>query len=143
MLIPIFAFLGVFVLIAAGGLLLFYREEMLQRISDAINPQPKQKSLMSAIQQTGLSLGGVVEHFESVIPKSQAEVSVVLQRLQRAGLRDESAKRIFYGSKALVPLALCAVILVSGLGDMAGSEGVFFCLSHCLGAGISGTGFLA
>jgi len=126
MLIPIFAFLGVFVLIAAGGLLLFYREEMLQRISDAINPQPKQKSLMSAIQQTGLSLGGVVEHFESVIPKSQAEVSVVLQRLQRAGLRDESAKRIFYGSKALVPLALCAVILVSGLGDMAGSEGVFF-----------------
>ena len=95
----IFTFCVVFLLIVSGGLLLFYREEMLQRISDAINPQPKPKSLLSTIQQTGLSIGGVVEHFETVLPKSQAEVSIVLQRLQRAGFRDESAVKIFYGSK--------------------------------------------
>ncbi|MGA3080944.1 MAG: type II secretion system F family protein [Terracidiphilus sp.] len=110
----IFAFFVVFLLIVSGGLLLFYREEMLQRISDAINPQPKQKSLLSAIQQTGLSISGVVEHFENVVPKSQAEVSVQLQRLQRAGFRDESAIKIFYGSKVLVPLLLCILCFVTG-----------------------------
>ena len=116
----IFAFFGVFLMIVSGGLLLFYREEMLQRISDAINPQPKEKSLLTAIQQTGLSIGGVIEHFENVLPKSQAEVSIVLQRLQHAGFRDESAVKIFYGSKVLVPLLFCILVLVSGLGDMGG-----------------------
>jgi tight adherence protein C len=71
---------------------------------------------LTAIQQTGLSIGGVVEHFENVLPKSQAEVSIVLQRLQRAGYRDESAVKVFYGSKVLVPLLLCALALVSGVG---------------------------
>jgi tight adherence protein C len=116
----IFAFFGVFLMIVSGGLLLFYREEMLQRISDAINPQRKEKSLLTAIQQTGLSIGGVIEHFENVLPKSQAEVSIVLQRLQHAGFRDESAVKIFYGSKVLVPLLFCILVLVSGLGDMGG-----------------------
>jgi tight adherence protein C len=116
----IFAFSGVFLVIVSGGLLLFYREEMIKRISDAINPHPKEKSLLSAIQQTGLSIGGVVEHFENILPKSQAEVSIVLQRLQRAGFRDESAVKIFYGSKVLVPLLFCILVLVTGLGDKGG-----------------------
>ena len=116
----IFAFFGVFLVIISGGLLLFYREEMLQRISDAINPQRKEKSLLTAIQQTGLSIGGVIEHFENVLPKSQAEVSIVLQRLQHAGFRDESAVKIFYGTKVLTPLLFCILVLVTGLGDLGG-----------------------
>ncbi|MGO9777616.1 MAG: type II secretion system F family protein [Terracidiphilus sp.] len=116
----IFAFCGVFLMIISGGLLLFYREEMLQRISDAINPQPKQKSLLTTIQKTGLSIGGVIEHFENVLPKSQAEVSIVLQRLQHAGFRDESAVKIFYGTKVLVPLLFCILVLVTGLGNIGG-----------------------
>jgi tight adherence protein C len=75
---------------------------------------------LTAIQKTGLSIGGVIEHFENVLPKSQAEVSIVLQRLQHAGFRDESAVKIFYGSKVLVPLLFCILVLVSGLGDMGG-----------------------
>jgi tight adherence protein C len=120
--IAISTFAAVFLLIVSGGLLLFYREQMLQRISEAINPRPKQKSLKSAIQQTGLSISGVVEQFENVLPKSQAEVSVSLQRLQRAGYRDESAVKIFYGYKVLVPLLLCALALVTGVG----ARGSFF-----------------
>jgi tight adherence protein C len=111
-------FLVVFGLIASGGLLLFHREEMLQRISDVINPRPKPKSLLSAIQQTGLSIGGVVEHFENVVPKSQAEVSVLLQRLTCAGFRNESAPRVFYGSKAVLMVVLCLLALVTGLGSL-------------------------
>jgi tight adherence protein C len=44
----------------------------------------------------------------------------VLQRLQRAGFRDESAVKIFYGSKVLVPLLFCILVLVTGLGDLGG-----------------------
>jgi tight adherence protein C len=117
-------FCVVFLLIVSGGLLLFYREEMLQRISEAINPQqPKQKSLMSTIQQTGLSIGGVIEHFENVLPKSDAEVSVVTARLQRAGYRDESAVKVFYGSNVLA--------LVTGLFRLS----PFFVITICLGLG--------
>src|ERR1035437_6089171 len=99
----IFTFCVVFLLLVSGGLLLFYREDMLQRISDAINPHPQQKSLLSAIQQTGLSIGVVVEHFENILLKGLTETSVALQRLQRAGFRDESAVKIFHGSKVLIP----------------------------------------
>jgi tight adherence protein C len=127
----IFAFAVVFLLLASGGLLLFYREGMLQRISDVINPRPKQRTLLTAIQETGLSIGGVVEHFEHVLPKSQAEVSVVLQRLIRAGYRNESAVKIFYGSKVVVPLLLCALALATGLAAM----NPFFAYALALGLG--------
>jgi tight adherence protein C len=133
----IFTFFVVFLLIVSGGLLLFYREEMIQRITEVINPHPKPKSILSTIQQTGLSIGGVVEHFENILPRSQAEVSVVLQRLQRAGFRDESAVKIFYGSKVLVPLLLCALVLGTGLGSYGGP----FLYIVALGIGFLGPDF--
>ena len=117
--IVLLTFVVIFGLIVSGGLLMFNREEMLQRISDVINPRQKPKSLLSAIQQTGLSIGGVVEHFENVVPKSQAEVSVLLQRLQHAGFRNESAKGIFYGSKVVLIVTLCLLALVTGLGALS------------------------
>jgi tight adherence protein C len=126
----IFMFLVLFALIVSVGMLLFYREEMLQRISEAINPQPKQKSLLSAIQQTGISIGGVVEHFESVLPKSQADVSIFQQRLQRAGFRDESVVKVFYGAKVLIPIVLVVLVLATGLG---GFSPFFYVLALGLG----------
>jgi tight adherence protein C len=118
MLIAVFGFVVVFLLVGSAGLLLFYREAMLQRISDVINPQPKPKTLLGTIQQAGLSVSVVVEHFERVLPKSQAEVSVIEQRLIRAGYRNESAVKIFYGTKVMMPLALCVLALVTGLADL-------------------------
>jgi tight adherence protein C len=125
------AFFVVFLLILSGGLLLFYREEMLHRITEVINPQAKQKSLLSTIQQSGFSIGGVVEHFENILPKSQAEVSIVKQRLIRAGYRNESAIKIFYGSKVVIPLVLCVLATVSGLVNI----GAFFVYALALGLG--------
>jgi len=125
------AFLLTFVLIASGGLILFYREAMLQRISEVINPKAKPKSLITSIQESGFSIGGVVGQFENVIPKSQAEISVIKQRLTRAGYRGESAVGIFYGSKVVVPIGLCLIAAVSGLGDWK----PFFVYLVCLGLG--------
>ena len=126
-----FTFLAVFLLIASAGLLLFYREVMVKRISEVINPAPKQRSLIETIQQTGSSLGGMVEHFEQVLPKSQAEVSVAQQRLVRAGYREEQAIKILYGAKVLLPLLLLAIAFLTGL--MA--KNVFMTIAFAAGGG--------
>jgi tight adherence protein C len=127
----IISFVVVFLLIASGALLVFYRDALPQRIAEAINPRPKKRNVVEAIKESGLSIGGVVEHFQQVLPKSQAEVSVALQRLTRAGYRNESAVRVFYGYKVFVPLALAAVALVSGVAKLS----PFFVYASCLGLG--------
>jgi tight adherence protein C len=125
------AFLVIFVLIASGGLLLFYREAMLQRITDVINPSAKKKGLIGQIQDSGFSVGSLVEHFNSVIPKSQAEVSVVKARLIRAGYRTERSIKMFNGAKFLTPLAICAVAWATGLYKLS----PFFVYACGLGLG--------
>jgi tight adherence protein C len=112
-----FSFCVIFLLIASGGLLLFYREAMLKRVSAVVTQRAQRKSLSDTLQKTGSSLGIMVEQFERVIPKTQAEVSVVQQRLIRAGYRKDSAVKLFYGMKLLVPLALCVAVLCSGLAS--------------------------
>jgi tight adherence protein C len=135
--IAILAFAVAFLLIASGGLLLFYRESMLERISEVISPNSKPKTLLSSFQESGFSIGGVVTHFDSVLPKSQAEVSVVKQRLIRAGYRKESTIKIFYGCKVLIPVSLCAVALVTGLASLS----PFFVYASALGLGYLGPDF--
>jgi len=129
-----FTFLAVFLLIASAGLLLFYREVMVKRISEVINPRREQKTLISTIKQTGFSIGNVVERFEQVMPKSEKEVSVIKQRLVRAGFRDESAVKMFYGFKVVTPLLLCLVVTLTGLASLSPL------LVYVLAAGL---GFLA
>ncbi len=89
-----FTFFVIFLLIASGGLLLFYRAAMLQRISAVVTPRTAQGGLFSRLQRR-VSVGGVVRRFERVMPKSQAEVSVAQQRLIRAGFRNDSRGECF------------------------------------------------
>jgi len=117
MAVIVITFCSVFLLIASGGLLLFYRGAMFKRISGIVPRVKEERSLVSTMQQTGTSLGVVVEKFEKVVPKSQAEVSVVQQRLIRAGFRKDSALSFFYGTKVLVPLSLAAIAFFTGLGE--------------------------
>jgi tight adherence protein C len=114
MTIVIVAFLIVFLLIASGGVMLFYREQMTQRLTAVISTEEKQsKTLRQTIQQSGFSIGGAMAHLD-IIPKSQAEVGVMQQRLIRAGYRTESAIKVFGGIRICVPILLC--ILVFSLG---------------------------
>ena len=137
MVIVVIAFCAAFLLIASMGVLLFYREALPQRIAEAINPRPKKRNVINAIRETGFSIGGAVEHFEHLLPKSQAEISIVLQRLQRAGYRDESAVKIFYGCKVFIPIVLCVLAFVSTLASFA----PFFIYASCLGLGFLGPDF--
>ena len=127
----IFAFLAVFLLIASGGLLLFYREVMLQRISEVIHPRPKEKSIGSVVQQAKSSIGSLMESVENLMPRSDKEVSIVVQRLTRAGYRNESAVKVFYGCKVAAPILLSALALVTGLASL----GPFFVYLMTLGVG--------
>lgn len=126
-----FTFIVVFLLIASGGLLLFYREAMLLRISEAVTLRPKRRSLLGTIQHTGSSLGSVMAQLERLLPRSQSEVSVTQQRLVRAGYRSETAVKTFYGSKVLVPLALCVLVAITGVGR----EETFIVYAVALGLG--------
>ena len=126
------SFFAVFLLVLSGGLLIFYRETIQARISSAINPQVKQqKTLKTKILDTRDVLEGVVERFERVIPRSEAEVSVVQTRLIRAGFREDSALKIFYGAKVITPLTLCLIAAVTGLA----SQNPMFVYIACLGLG--------
>lgn len=124
-------FLVVFALIASGGMLLFYRQAMLQRISDVVNPQAKRGPLLGSIQQTSTSIGDVVGNLDRVVPKSETEKSVIGQRLARAGYRNESAIRILYGAKVLTPVALLLVSFATGMLSAA----PFFAWAASLGIG--------
>jgi tight adherence protein C len=110
-----FTFLVIFLLIASGGLILFHREAMLQRISAVVTPRVKQTGGLYGRLQRRVSVGGVVQQFQRVLPRSQAEVSVTQQRLIRAGYRNDSTVNVFYGAKVVVPLALFLLVMVSGL----------------------------
>lgn len=115
--LALFAFVAIFLLVCSGGLLIFYRARMAQRLSAALNPHTEEESWLGRLKmnRAGSSLKAAVQPFEKVLPKSPKEVSVVQKRLIRAGLRDDAHLRIFYGSKVLIPLWLCVLVAVSGV----------------------------
>src|ERR1035437_10114444 len=131
MAIVLVSFGAVFLLVTSAGLLLFYREAMIQRIADVVNPRAKKADLLSSLQQTGSSFGGFVEQLNRVVPKSEAEVGVIQKRLGRAGIRKDSAVQVFYGAKVLVPLVLCILAVATGFA----SYSPFFAYAIALGLG--------
>ena len=130
----VISFVIAFLLIASGGLLIFYRDKIQERISSALYPRAQKKSLSSTLEETRHVIGGVVEHFEKILPKSQAEISVVQQRLVRAGLRSDNAVKMFYGAKVITPVVLIVLAWVTGAIHI----GPFFVLAMA-----GGIGFLA
>jgi tight adherence protein C len=123
----VISFLIAFLLIASGGLLIFYRDTIQERISAALYPRANKKTMTTTLEETRHVIGGVVEHFEKILPRSQAEISVVQQRLVRAGLRSDTAVKTFYGAKVMVPLFLLLVCWATGLLHL--SPFFFLCLS--------------
>jgi tight adherence protein C len=111
------SFCAIFFLIASGGMLLFYREAMIQRISQVVTPQSKRPDILNSTQQIGSSIGGFVEQLNRVLPKTDAEVSIAEKRMVRAGYRSESAVKIFYGAKVLIPLIFCALAIATGFAS--------------------------
>ena len=87
--------------------------------------------MTTTLEETRHVIGGVVEHFEKILPRSQAEISVVQQRLVRAGLRSDTAVKTFYGAKVMTPLFLILLSWVTGLMHFS----PFFILTLAAGVG--------
>src|ERR1700704_4612735 len=110
----VFSFLVIFLLIVSGGLLLFYRQAAGPSHSSVVTSRPGMSALAGTPRSRAFSISQIVQQLERVVPKSQAEVSVVRQRLIRAGYRRDSALKAFYGAKSLCPVALCIFAAASG-----------------------------
>ena len=125
-------FIGVFTLIASGGLLLFYREAMVQRLTDVVLQRPKRGPLLETIQQTGTSIGGMVGNLDRMVPKTGEEKSVIATRLARAGYRNETAAKYLYGAKVAGPLLL---LMVSSMLGLMQSSSFIFAAAASVGLG--------
>jgi tight adherence protein C len=134
MTLPIIVFAAVFLLLATGGLLVFYRDAALGRLASVI------PSWSPGVGKGLGRLGGIrastavsrfVDPFAKILPRSVTEVSVIQKRLVRAGYRQPGAVGLFYGSKILTPLALVAVVTLTG----AYQYGLFFAYAIAIGLG--------
>ncbi len=133
MLIAIAAFVGVFLLLILGAYLFTSKDSMADRVTAVISPNMQRgDKLKSRLAETGVSFTVFLGFFEKLLPRSAGEVSVVQQRLIRAGFREEGAINYFYSSKVLVPLVLCIIALVSGL---ANATSPIFVYIMCLALG--------
>src|SRR5689334_5313132 len=98
-------FLAIFLLVTSIGLLLFYRETMLQRLAAVIAPDTgaSKNKLTQWFEVYSKKSQSVIAPFQKVLPRSPEEVSVIQKRLIRAGYRKDSYLNLFYASKVLVP----------------------------------------
>jgi len=116
----IVSFLATFGLLVSAGLLLFYRDTVMDRLQAIVETRSGASLgfFGRLLERKPTSLESIVKPFQNVLPRSVAEASIVQKRLIRAGYRDASAINVFYGSKVLVPIGLSALATVTGLYQM-------------------------
>jgi tight adherence protein C len=111
--LAIFAFLAAFLLMSSLGLLIFYRQTTLRRLSQVVSRADDASLLRSIAPGPGSRLEQLVKPFQKLVPRNPADVSTVQKRLARAGYREQSYINIFYSSKVLVPGALCLIATIT------------------------------
>ena len=131
MLIIAMAFLAAFLVALSTGLLLFYREAMLDRLAEVTSRGTSQGLMERLLSRRTAHVQSLIDPFQRILPRSPKEISVIEKRLIRAGIRGESAVNFFYGSKVLVPLVLTSLALVTGIYHM----GPFFIFGLTAGLG--------
>ncbi len=132
MVIAALTFLLLFCLVVVVGIGVYGRGTMQKQLASAISSPADQSSLLERLRaKPSASIEAMVQPFQKVLPKSSAEMSVIQQRLVRAGYRGESYVNIFYGLKVLVPVTLAVFATVSGAYEIGG----FFVYALALGLG--------
>jgi tight adherence protein C len=128
----VISFLATFGLLVSAGLLLFYRDTVMDRLQAIVEPRSASLGRFGRLlQRKPTSLESIVKPFENVLPRSVAESTVVQKRLIRAGYRDSSVVNVFYGAKVLVPIVLSVLALVTGFYE----AGPIFIFTLCAGLG--------
>jgi tight adherence protein C len=113
--LAIFAFIAAFLLITSLGLLFFYRQRVLQRLSKMVSRAADARLLGIVAPTRGSKIEKLVKPFQKVVPRTPEDVSTVEKRMIRAGYRDKSFVNIFYSAKVMVPGLLCILATVTGV----------------------------
>ena len=132
-----FTFLVIFLLIASGGLLIFYREAMLQRISAVITPA-KQAALRHSIQRR-VSVAGIVQRFERVLAQEPGRGLCRAAAPHPCRLSQRLRGKCLLWREGAGSPGLVAVDLAERTGQL---QPVLH-LRHGLGPGLSAARFLA
>jgi tight adherence protein C len=132
MLIVIF-FVGGFCLLASAGVLLFYRDDVVDRLAAITGSSAGyERGFWSRLRgRKSGSFEQIIKPFQNVLPRTTEESSVIQLRLIRAGFRQPSNVNLFYGAKVVVPLSLATAATVTG----AYQAGPFFIYAVTLGIG--------
>lgn len=110
-----FAFIAAFLLVSSVGVLVFYRQATLRRLSQITSRAADASLLRSGRPVSGSRLKKLTKPFQKVVPRSREDASTLEKRLGRAGYRGKSYVNIFYSAKVLVPGLLCIFVTVTGL----------------------------
>jgi tight adherence protein C len=111
----ILAFFGTFGLIGSAGLLLFYRDAVMERLSGIVDQRLGRSARLShMLRPTEGTVEQLVKPFQNVLPRSERDVSVLQKRLTRAGYRQEGAVNMFFGGKAVVLIGMGVLAVASG-----------------------------
>jgi tight adherence protein C len=111
--LALLAFIAVFLLMSSLGVLMFYRQKTLQRLSQVVS-RPADASILRAVAAPpGSRIEKLVKPFQKVLPRSPKEVSTLQKRLISAGYREKSYLNIFYSCKVLLPVSLCVLVTVT------------------------------
>jgi tight adherence protein C len=111
------AFLGTFGIVVSIALLLFYREDLMERLQTVVEPDSASSwvRITSKLQRRQHTVETITKPFQNMLPRSAEESSVVQKRLTRAGYRHPNALNVFYGAKVLVPILLTVFATVTGV----------------------------
>lgn len=131
MAIALFSFAVIFALVVSGGMLMFYRQANVQRVSSVVIEPDRRNRLLSGIEQTKFSVGGALSYLGRAVPRTPAELSVRQTRLVRAGFRGSNAVKFFYGTQVLVPTTFVLISLITGFTAYS----PFFAYASSLGLG--------
>ena len=113
--LALIAFISGFILISSLGILVFYRQVALRRLSQMVS-QTDAASLLRILAPTRTSkIEKLTKPFQKVVPRTTQDVSTVQKRLVRGGYREASYVNIFYSAKLLVPALLCIIATVTQL----------------------------
>jgi len=116
--LAIVTFLTAFLLMSSIGILLFYRQTSLRRLSQIVSREDS--SVLRSLSPTPVSrIDKLTKPFQKVVPRSTEDISVVQKRLIRAGYREGSYVNIFYSSKILVPGLLCLIATLTQVYEYA------------------------
>jgi tight adherence protein C len=111
------AFISVFLLVASGLLLLFYRDSTMKRMVSVVSPRVESEGVVDRLMRlrSTSTVESIIQPFQKVLPRSPQEATVVQKRLIRAGYRKDAHVNIFYGAKVMTPLFLVVLASVTGL----------------------------